>query len=54
MENPPSSSLLTGEEYEWKLLEMRCSEAGYREIHLEADAGQGTQDLAFEPRQTCC
>ena len=47
MENLLSSSLLSGEEYEWKLMELMCSEVGHREIHLEADAGQGTQDLGF-------
>ena len=47
VENLLSSSLLTGEEMEWKLLELRCSETGHREIRLEADAGQGTQDLGF-------
>ncbi|MFO0905874.1 MAG: CehA/McbA family metallohydrolase [Pirellulales bacterium] len=47
VENLLSSSLLTGDETEWKLLEIRCSEAGHREVRLEADAGQGTQDLGF-------
>ena len=47
VQNLLSSSLLSGEEHEWKLLELRCSEVGHREIHLEADAGQGTQDLGF-------
>jgi hypothetical protein len=47
VENLLSSSLLTGDETEWKLLEIRCSEVGHREVRLEADAGQGTQDLGF-------
>ncbi len=47
VQNLLSSSLLTGEELEWKLLELRCLETGHREIRLEADAGQGTQDLGF-------
>jgi len=47
VENLLSSSLLTGEETEWKLLELRCLETGHREVRLEADAGQGTQDLGF-------
>jgi hypothetical protein len=47
VENLLSTSLLTGEEHEWKLMELRCSETGHREVHLEVDAGQGTQDLGF-------
>jgi hypothetical protein len=47
VENLLSSSLLNGEEVEWKLIELRCSEVGHREVRLEADAGQGTQDLGF-------
>lgn len=47
VENLLSSSHLTGEEHEWKLMELRCSETGHREVHLEVDAGQGTQDLGF-------
>lgn len=47
VENLLSTSLLTGEEHEWKLLELRCTEKGHREVHLEVDAGQGTQDLGF-------
>ena len=42
-----SSSFLSGAEREWKILEIRLLEAGRREVHLEADVGQGTQDLGF-------
>jgi hypothetical protein len=42
-----STAMLSGATYEWKILELRCDEAGDRELHLEADAGQGTQDLGF-------
>jgi hypothetical protein len=42
-----STAMLSGAPYEWKILELRCDEAGDRELHLEADAGQGTQDLGF-------
>lgn len=47
LENLFSSSLLSGEEHEWKLAEFRCTETGHREVHFEADVGQGTQDLGF-------
>jgi hypothetical protein len=47
MENLFSSSILSGEETEWKLLELRCDLAGRREVRFEADVGQGTQDLGF-------
>jgi hypothetical protein len=46
-ENLLSTAKLSGALYEWKILELRCDEAGDRELHLEADAGQGTQDLGF-------
>jgi hypothetical protein len=42
-----SSSFLSGEEREWKIVEIRLRESGRREVHLEADVGQGTQDLGF-------
>jgi hypothetical protein len=42
-----SSSFLSGAEREWKIVEIRLLEAGRREVHLEADVGQGTQDLGF-------
>jgi hypothetical protein len=42
-----SSSVLSGQEREWKIVEIRCTEEGMREVHLEADVGQGTQDLGF-------
>jgi hypothetical protein len=42
-----SSSVLSGAEREWKIVEIRCTEQGRREVHLEADVGQGTQDLGF-------
>lgn len=45
VENLLSSSLLAGDENEWKLLEMRCSETGDRQVRLEAATDQGTQDL---------
>jgi hypothetical protein len=38
---------MSGAESEWKLVEIRMSEAGTREVRIEADAGQGTQDLGF-------
>jgi len=47
VDNLVSSSMLSGAEHEWKLIEVRCSEVGHREVLLEADAGQGTQDLEF-------
>lgn len=47
VDNLVSSSMLSGAEHEWKLIEVRCSEVGHREVLLEADAGQGTQDLGF-------
>jgi hypothetical protein len=47
IENLVSSSILSGEENEWKLLEMRSDIAGRREVRFEADVGQGTQDLGF-------
>jgi hypothetical protein len=47
MENLVSSSVLSGEETEWKLLELRSDLAGRREVRFEADVGQGTQDLGF-------
>jgi hypothetical protein len=47
VDNVLSSSMLSGAEREWKLFDVRCSEAGHREVLLEADAGQGTQDLGF-------
>lgn len=47
LDNLCSRSVLSGNEYEWKLLELRCAELGFREIHLQADVGQGTQDLGF-------
>lgn len=42
-----SSSFLSGAEREWKIVEVRLLEVGRREVHLEADVGQGTQDLGF-------
>ena len=42
-----SSSFLSGQEREWKIVEVRSTEEGRREVHLEADVGQGTQDLGF-------
>ncbi|MSR27174.1 MAG: hypothetical protein EXS06_09195 [Planctomycetaceae bacterium] len=42
-----SSSFLSGAEREWKIIEIRLLEEGRREVHLEADVGQGTQDLGF-------
>jgi len=42
-----SSSFLSGAEREWKIVEIRLLEEGRREVHLEADVGQGTQDLGF-------
>jgi hypothetical protein len=47
LDNLFSSSLLSGEEHEWKLAEFRCVETGHREVHFEADVGQGTQDMGF-------
>jgi len=42
-----SSSFLSGNEREWKIVEIRATEEGRREVRLEADVGQGTQDLGF-------
>jgi hypothetical protein len=42
-----SAALLSGAEYEWKLVRVRCDAEGQREVRLVADAGQGTQDLGF-------
>jgi len=42
-----SSSFLSGAEREWKIVEIRLLVEGRREVHLEADVGQGTQDLGF-------
>ena len=42
-----ASSFLSGAEREWKIVEIRLLEAGRREVHLEADVGQGTQDIGF-------
>jgi hypothetical protein len=47
LDNMISSSQMSGAESEWKLVEIRMSEAGTREVRIEADAGQGTQDLGF-------
>jgi hypothetical protein len=47
MENLVSSSILSGEETEWKLLELRSDLGGRREVRFETDVGQGTQDLGF-------
>jgi len=47
VENLISSATLSGEETEWKIVELRCDEVGGREVRIEADAGQGTQDLGF-------
>ena len=47
IENLVSSSVLSGEETEWKLLELRSNLAGRREVRFEADVGQETQDLGF-------
>ena len=47
VENLVSSSILSGEETEWKLLELSSDLAGRREVRFEADVGQGTQDLGF-------
>jgi len=42
-----SAAALSGEALEWIPLEVRCTAAGRWEVHLEADVGQGTQDLGF-------
>lgn len=42
-----SNPRLTGAPREWKLATLRLDETGRREVRLEADAGQGTQDLGF-------
>lgn len=47
LETRHTSAALTGEQREWKLVEICCKEVGFREIHFSADAGQGTQDLGF-------
>lgn len=38
---------LSGAAREWKLATLTLTEPGRREVRLEADAGQGTQDLGF-------
>jgi hypothetical protein len=38
---------LLGLPVEYRLLELRCTEAGLRELTLIMEAGQGTQDLGF-------
>ena len=47
VENGESTAFLTGARTEWKLLEFRCDSPKPIEVHLSADAGQGTQDLGF-------
>lgn len=47
VENGESTSLLSGARTEWKLIELRCDEAGTRTVRFAADAGTGTQDLGF-------
>jgi hypothetical protein len=42
-----SSPRLTGEPVEWKLATLSLDSPGRREVRLEADVGQGTQDLGF-------
>ncbi|NBV45920.1 MAG: hypothetical protein EBR86_09865 [Planctomycetia bacterium] len=42
-----SAAALSGEALEWIPLEVRCTAPGRWEVHLEADVGQGTQDLGF-------
>lgn len=38
---------LTGRTLEWKVVEIVCHRAGRSEVRLQANAGQGTQDLGF-------
>lgn len=46
--NPhPLSAALTGAEMEYRLLSLKCSTAGKREVTLHWNAGQGTQDIGF-------
>ena len=47
VENAKSTAVLSGGRTEWKLIELRCDEAGTRTVRLAADAGTGTQDLGF-------
>lgn len=47
VENSESTAVLSGARTEWKLIELRCTEAGTRAVRIAADAGTGTQDLGF-------
>lgn len=47
LDEADSSPTLTGDRQEWKLASLTLDEAGRREVRLEADAGQGSQDLGF-------
>jgi len=47
VENSESTAVLSGARTEWKLIELRCREAGTRAVRIAADAGTGTQDLGF-------
>ena len=47
VDDQDSSPRLTGAPREWKLATLRLDEPGRHEVRLEADAGQGTQDLGF-------
>lgn len=47
LDEADSSPTLTGDRQEWKLASLTLDEGGRREVRLEADAGQGSQDLGF-------
>ena len=47
VEDPYTSSVLTGNPSEFKLIEINVSRRGLNEVRIVADAGQGTQDLGF-------
>lgn len=47
VDNPYTSSELTGKPEELKLVAVRINRRGLNEIRIVADAGQGTQDLGF-------
>lgn len=47
VDNDWTSNLLSGDESEYKVVELTLHDAGLHEVRLAAEAGQGTQDLGF-------
>ncbi len=45
--NSPSATLLTGLELNYAIVEIFCRDEGKRDLTLNFDVGQGTQDLGF-------